>query len=275
MAEVQQQCPCKQQISEGEKGILNVGLSTDMLKNPSQAAIDIASQLGGNNATRIKDLIGQAQAGGITGALMNGALPSLQQAQNKLTSLVGDGTANNPGVLKAFQNECNRLTDPKQLLNIVSSLSLYGELGCALGIPGLDIGAGLSVVNENGQLSVQYAVAANVDIEKVLNKFSDGAGTNLAQAVQDLNSGISSAFAALDQANAAIQGVVDATTAMQNEAAAFIQKYTDISGLANLLQFSGDDPCFKLGSTLQGSLVSPDFLNAVRGGSSTGFGGNR
>lgn len=261
-----QPCPCKQQLTEGEKGILNFGLSSEMLKNPNAAAIGIAKQLGGTNATRIEGLIQQAQIGGTTG-LLNGALPSLQQAQNKVSQL--------QGIVGAFENECNKFTDPRQLLNIVSSLSLYGELGCALGIPGLDIGGGVSVVNQNGQLSINYAVAANVDLEKVLNKFTDGGGTDLAQAIQDLNSGLASAFSAIDQANAKIQEVIDLTTSIQNEAANFIQKYTDISSLASLVNLSSSDPCFKLGSTINGSLVSSDFLNAVRGGTPTGFGSYR
>jgi hypothetical protein len=196
----------------------------------------------------------------------------LQNGKNKIDQLLGKGNYANQGIVDAFQAECNRLSDPRQLVNIISSLSLYGELSCALGIEGLDIGAGLQVVNENGQLSIQYAVAANVDIEKVLNQFGDGTGTALAGAVQSLQSGLDSAFQKLDAANAAVQSVVDATTDMQNKAAEFIQKYTSINSLANLINEANTDPCFKLGSTLNGSLVSSDFLNAVRGGSPTGFG---
>lgn len=268
MAEVQQQCPCKQKLSEGEKGILNFGLSTDMLKNPNEAAIGIAKQLGGSNATRIEGLVSQAQAGGAVG-LLNGALPNLQMAQAKVGQL--------NGIVGAFENECKRLTDPKQLMGIVSSLSLYGELSCALGIEGLDIGGGLGVVNENGKLSINAAAAVNVDMEKILNKISpDGnLGTLTAQAVQDLNSGLSSAFAKLDEVNAKIGEVVQLTQDIQNAAADFIQKYTDISSLANLINLGSDDPCFKLGSTINGSLVSSDFLNAVRGGTPTGFGSGR
>lgn len=260
----EQQCPCKQKLTDGEKGILNFGLTSEMLKNPNAAAIGIARQLGGANTAKIEQLISAAQVGGPTG-LLNSALPSLEQGKQKIAQL--------QGIVNGFEAECKRLTDPRQLVNIISSLSLYAELSCALGIEGLDIGAGLNVVNENGQLSISFAVAANVDLEKVLNQFSDNQlGTGLANAVQQLQSGLGSAFEKLDQANAAIQSVVDATTAMQNEAANFIQKYTSINSLANLINEANTDPCFKLGSTLNGSLVSPDFLNAVRGGTPTGFG---
>lgn len=272
----EQQCPCKQKLTEGEKGILNFGLSSEMLKNPNAAAIGIGRQLGGSNAVRLESLIASAGQTDMTTGLpspLAQALPSLQSAKGKMTQFLGDGTSQNPGVLKAFEKECDRLTDPRQLVNIVSSLSLYGELSCALGIEGLDIGAGLGVVNENGQLTINYAIAANVNLEKVLNQFSsDQLGTNIANAVEKLRANLDAAFQKLDQANAALQGIVDATTAMQNEAANFIQKYTSINSLANLVNEASTDPCFKLGSTLNGSLVSPDFLNTVRGGTSTGFG---
>jgi len=80
---------------------------------------------------------------------------------------------------------------------------------------------------------------------------------------------------ALDAVNGEIAGLMNAAEALQNQAADFIQKYTSINALANLINEANTDPCFKLGSTLNGSLVSSDFLNAVRGGYSPGFGGYR
>jgi hypothetical protein len=145
-------------------------------------------------------------------------------------------------------------------------------LSCALGIEGLDIGVGLNVVNQNGQFAIQGAVAANIDLEKVLNNFDGKSGTDLANAVQELQAGLDSAFAKLDEVNAKINELMDQAAAIQNAAADFIQKYTDISALASLVDLANNDPCFKLGSTVNGSLVSPQFINTVRGGSPTGFG---
>jgi hypothetical protein len=261
-------CPCKQKLTDGEKGILNFGLSNEMLKNPNSAAIGVARQLGQANASRLEGLIQSATVttsppGELSSPLVQ-ALPQLQAAKTSVTQLQNTVTA--------FDAECNRFTDPKQLVNIISSLSLFGELSCALGIEGLDIGGGLNVVNQNGQLSINYAVAANVDLEKVLNQFSDGnLGTDLAGRVEQLQSGLNTAFQALDAANAAIGDVVAKAAAIQNEAANFIQKYTSINSLANLVNEANTDPCFKLGSTLNGSLVSPQFIDAVRG-NSIGFG---
>lgn len=264
-----QQCPCKQKLSEGEKGILNFGLSSEMLKNPNAAAIGVVRQLGGSNGNRLATIIGNATA--------NPPLPYSQQITPLLPSLTAlkDKIDQQSGIVNVFEAECNRMTDPQYLTSVISSLSLYGELSCALGIEGLDIGVGLNVVNQNGQLSIQAAVAANVNIEKILNQFDSGLGTDVASAVQSLQSGLDGAFAAIDQVNNAINGVMAEAAAIQNKAADFIRDYTNISSLANLVNNASTDPCFKLGSTLNGSLVSPGFLNVVRGGTPTGFGTTR
>jgi hypothetical protein len=81
---------------------------------------------------------------------------------------------------------------------------------------------------------------------------------------------LDSAFAAIDEVNNKLNSIMAESAAAQAEAAAFIAKYTSINSLANLINQASTDPCFKLGGTLNGSLVSPEFLNAV---SNAGFGG--
>ena len=257
-------CPCKQTLNEGEKRILNFGLNNDMLRNPNAAAIGIARQLGGANSSRIAGLITSASAGGPTNTLQT-ALPALTRMRDTLQT--------QQNIVTAFENESNRFTNPRELVRTISSLSLFAEMNCALGIKGLDIGIGLNVVNENGQLSINYAVVANADLEQILNQFSSGLGTATADAVRQLQEGLNNVFTKMDAANNSLNSIMDEAAAMQNRAADFIQKYTSINSLANLINEANTDPCFKLGSTLNGSLVSPDFLNAVRGGTSTGFGG--
>jgi hypothetical protein len=253
-----QPCPCKQKLTEGERGVLSVGLSQDMLRNPNAAAIGLARQLGGKNGNRIAGLLSSPDAQ--TGLLS--AVPSLQRMKNSIDK--------QGGIVDAFEKECNRFTDPRSLTSIVSSLSLFAEMNCALGIEGIDIGVGLNVVNNNGQFSIDYAVNANIDIEKILNKFSDGSGTDLANKVKDLQSGLDDVFGKMDEANNALNRIMNESNAMQQRAAAFIAKYTSINSLANLVNQASTDPCFKLGATLNGSLVSPEFLNAVN---NAGFGG--
>ena len=272
MAEAENPCPCKQKLTEGQKGILNFGLSSEMLKDPNAAAIGAVRQLGGRNGGRLANMIESMQSagggiGGIGGGSFGQAFPVLQRLQSKLDNM--------NGIVDAFAAESKRLSTPEGLLSTISSLSLFGELSCALGIEGLDIGLGLNVVNENGQLSLQYAIAANVDLEKVLNQISPGSGSELAEGVLAAQGALDEAFAKLDEATAKINEVFQIADDIQNAAADFIQKYTNIQTLADWITEGLSNPCFKLGSTINGSLVSPQFLNVVRGGTPTGFGSFR
>lgn len=265
-------CPCKQKLTDGEKGILNFGLSNQMLNDPNAAAIGAARQLGGSNGNRLANMIQSLQVGtGTPGGGIGGAagqiLPALQAGQNKINSM--------SGIVDAFAAESTRLSTPQGLISTISSLSLFGELSCALGIEGLDVGLGLNIVNQNGQFAIQYAVTANVNLEKVLNQIGSGSGTELAEGVLAAQGALNEAFSKLDEANAKINEVIQVANDIQNQAADFIQKYTNIQTLANLITQAEDDPCFKLGNTVNGSLINPQFLNAVRGGTPTGFGSYR
>lgn len=256
------ECPCKNTVSDGEKGVLNFGLTKDMLKNPNAAAIGLARQLGGSNGDRLAGLITSA-GDPLTG--LTTALPALTRMQNAVNS--------QKTIMNAFENECNKFTTVRGLTSIISSLGLYADLACALGIEGVDVGVGLNVVNENGKFRLDYAVNANVDLEKVLNKFSDGAGTDLANAVKNLQSGLDEAFKAMDEVNNKLNEVINQAAGMQQQAVDFIRKYSDISSLMNLVNQASTDPCFKLGGTMNANLISPEFINTVEGAGLGGVGG--
>jgi hypothetical protein len=258
-----QECPCKNTVTDGEKGVLNFGLTKDMLKNPNAAAIGIARQLGGKNGDRLAGLITTAQTDSFSG--LTEALPALTRIQNAVNS--------QKTIVNAFENECNKFTTVRGLTSIISSLGLYADLACALGIEGLDVGVGLNVVNENGKFRIDYAVNANVDLEKVLNKFSDGAGTDLANAVKNLQSGLDEAFKAMDDVNNKLNEVINQAAGMQQQAIDFIRKYSDISSLMNLVNQASTDPCFKLGGTMNANLISPEFISTVEGAGLGGVGG--
>jgi hypothetical protein len=223
-----------------------------MFNNPNAAAISAVRQLGGANGARIQGLIEAATLGGV-----GNAIPVISRIQQLLTS--------QEAIITAFENETKKFTTVQGLLSIVSNLSLYANLTCALGIPGLDIAAGLNVVNGNGQSSIQAVLAANVDLERVLNSFVPGTGTALAQSIQDFQGILGSIADTIEAVSGAIDGLMNEAAAVLAEATAFVQKYTDISSLANLVNLANTDPCFKLGSIINGNLISPDFLNAIRG----------
>jgi hypothetical protein len=260
------ECPCKNKVTDGEASVLNFGLTNEMLKNPNAAAIGLARQLGGANSQRIEGLIASAgnpltDPGGVLGT----ALPSLTRIKNAIDS--------QKTIVNAFEQECNKFTTVRGLTSIISSLGLYADLSCALGIEGLDVGVGLNVINENGQFQINYAVNANVDLEKILNKYTDGVGTDLANAVKNLQSGLDEAFKAMDEVNNKMNGLINEAAKMQQQAIDFIRKYSDISSLMNLVNQASTDPCFKLGGTMNANLISPQFINTVEGAGLGGVGG--
>jgi hypothetical protein len=271
--EQEQDCPCKEKPSSG---LLNFGINDfqNLIKNPNEGALNLTRNLAGRNGARLENLIRTATGPGtglpgqsIPNPLAT-ALPSLLRAQNQLQGL--------NGIVDAFAAESARLSTVEGLLSTVSSLNLFSEINCALGIEGLDIGLGLSVVNENGQFALNFAVVGNVDLEKALNQITDSdLGSLTADAVGKFQGAVDEAFAKLDEANAKLNELMDTVTAFQNEVADLISKYTNLNALAELINKADTDPCFKLGSTINGSLISPQFLNAVRGGTPTGFGSFR
>lgn len=245
-------CPCPETVSDCDKSVLSFGLTNEMFNNPNAAAISAARQLGGANGARIQGLIDAASTGGI-----GNAIPVISRIQQLLTS--------QEAIITAFENETKKFTTVQGLLSIVSNLSLYANLTCALGIPGLDIAAGLNVVNGNGLSSIQAVIAANIDLERVLNSFVPGVGTALAESIQAIQGVLGSIADTIEAVSGALDGLMNEAAAVLAEATAFVQKYTDISSLANLVNLANTDPCFKLGSIINGNLISPDFLNAIRG----------
>ena len=245
-------CPCPETVSDCDKSVLSFGLTNEMFNNPNAAAISAARQLGGANGARIQGLIDAASTGGI-----GNAIPVISRIQQLLTS--------QEAIITAFENETKKFTTVQGLLSIVSNLSLYANLTCALGIPGLDIAAGLNVVNGNGLSSIQAVIAANIDLERVLNSFVPGLGTALAESIQAIQGVLGSIADTIEAVSGALDGLMNEAAAVLAEATAFVQKYTDISSLANLVNLANTDPCFKLGSIINGNLISPDFLNAIRG----------
>lgn len=259
-------CPCKQTLNDGERKVLNFGLTNEMLRNPNAAAIGVTRQLLGDNSRRIENiLLAETDRDDPLSGPLGRAFPALGRVRDRLQ--------NQGDIVNAFERESNRFTNPQELVRMISMLSLFAEMNCALGIKGLDIGVGVGVVNQNGQLAINYAVVANVDLEQVLNQWEDGLGSRTAASVRKLQDGVNKIVAQLDDANNAILGVMNAAAEIQNRAADFIQKYTSINTLATLINEANTDSCFKLGGTLNGGLVSPEFLNVVRGGNATGFGG--
>jgi hypothetical protein len=189
-------------------------------------------------------------------------LPSLQAAQTKFTAV---GSA-----ISKFDAECAKYKDPKQLARMISSLNLYGQFQCALGIEGVDIAVGMNMIQDDGKLSINALLAAQIDMEALLNQLDSGSGTSLVNGISAFQAGVDGIFQKIDAANAAVNGAVDAATAKLAEALSFIDKVTSINLMTNIISES-DDPCNQLSVDSTVNLVNPQFTNTVRSAlSSTG-----
>jgi len=248
-------CPCKQKLTNGEKSILTFGLNDfqNLLTKPNETAISAAAALSGKNSARVTALLSQAT--GSTSSLSVIA-PALTAAQTRLTAV---GAA-----VSKFDQECAKYKDPKQLARMISSLNLYGQFQCALGIEGVDVAVGMNMIQNDGKQSIQALVAAQVDMEALLNQFSPELGTSTSQAIAAFQGGIQDVFSKIDAANSAVNGAVDAATAKMSEALSFIDKVTSINLMSNIISES-NDPCNQLSVDSTVNLVNPQFTNTVRG----------
>jgi hypothetical protein len=146
---------------------------------------------------------------------------------------------------------------------MISSLNLYGQFQCALGIEGLDIGVGLNMIQNNGKLSINTLIAAQIDMEALLNQIEPGSGTAIVDSISAFQAEVDGIFQKIDAANAAVNGAVDAATAKLAEALSFIDKVTSINLMSNIISES-DDPCNQLSVDATVNLVDPQFTNTVR-----------
>ena len=123
------------------------------------------------------------------------------------------------------------------------------------------------MIQDDGRLSINALVAAQVDMEALLNQINPGMGTELATNVQgfidSFQSAIGEVFNKIDTANAAVNGAVDAATAKLAEALSFIDKVTSINLMSNIISES-DDPCNQLSVDATVNVVDPQFTNTVR-----------
>lgn len=247
-------CPCKQKLTDGEKSVLTFGLNDfqNLLTKPNETAIAAAGVLLGKNSSRVAGLIA---ANGTASDPLFVLLPSLQSAQSRFTAV---GAA-----VSKFDQECEKYKDPKQLARMISSLNLYGQFQCALGIEGLDIGVGLNMIQNDGKLSINTLIAAQIDMEALLNQIEPGSGTAIVDSISAFQAEVDGIFQKIDAANAAVNGAVDAATAKLAEALSFIDKVTSINLMSNIISES-DDPCNQLSVDATVNLVDPQFTNTVR-----------
>ena len=241
-------CPCKKSVTDEEKAA-HAWCQTN---NPIQ-------NVAGKNAGALSAALGKSIA----------AFSVFSDPTSPLVAKLGvmgvdTGKINNmAGNLVSMQNsvnlfkaEADRLSDPKNLMSMVGQMDLYGKIGCAFGIEGLDISGAASIVTEDGITRIAAMAKVHADIDKMIGNPADlGAADDIAQGIAD---GIDSISGAINEGIGAMNDLTNKATDLMTEAMLKISEFTQINFLINLVG-DGTDPCNKIQAKLSGNLLSPEF----------------
>ena len=253
------ECPCGANLSEEEKNAVNWGRDNPVFQNPMTDRISNAQGEYAKTKSRIDSAIG------VLGAFPGAEVDQLQ----KLSNTVG----NMQGALSSFGNVSNQLSGlpftggGPDLLSLVSTVGAAVNLQCALGIDGLDVGAGIGVVMENGKLKLNVAIKINADISKMMDKIlgpADSALTKVASEIQSAVNGIAGEIgkiaSALNAVAGEINGAIAAVGQLYNDALDFLAQFTAINFAINF----SNDPCSKFGIAFQQQILNPAFIEQAK-----------
>ena len=255
-------CPCKTKLTEEQKTLHNTTSGTSQIQN---SVGEKAGQVSGglsSTISKINNLVthltpisngaeppvftlssyGQAlQAAGINSSALN-------SLQNKVTSMKSS--------VDAMKTESERLTNPQTLMSTIGTMNFYGNIGCALGIEGLDVGVALGVVTSNGKTSISVAGNIQIDLDKLVGNISDSIDLNAAAG--QLSAGMDSISSKINDSISTMNGLVSAGQDKLTEAQIKVAEFTQITFLSNLVGDSSD-PCNKMAVESANNLLSPEF----------------
>ncbi len=255
-------CPCKTKLTEEQKTLHNTTSGTSQIQNSvGQKAGQVSGGLS-STISKIDNLIQQLEpiSGGLPGAppTLSSYGQALQAAginSSALNSLKNKTTSMKSSV-DAMKTESERLTNPQNLMSTIGTMNFYGNIGCALGIEGLDVGVALGVVTSNGKTSMSVAGNIQIDLDKLVGNISDSIDLN--QAAGQFSAGMDSISSRINNSISTMDGLVSAGQAKVEEAKAKVAEFTQITFLSNLVGDSSD-PCNKISVESANNLLSPEF----------------
>ena len=255
-------CPCKTKLTEEQKTLHNTTSGTSQIQN---SVGEKAGQVSGglsSTISKINNLVTHLTP------ISNGAVPpvytlssygqALQAAginSSALNSLKNKTTSMKSSV-DAMKTESERLTNPQTLMSTIGTMNFYGNIGCALGIEGLDVGVALGVVTSNGKTSISVAGNIQIDLDKLVGNISDSIDLNAAAG--QLSAGMDSISSKINDSISTMNGLVSAGQDKLTEAQIKVAEFTQITFLSNLVGDSSD-PCNKISVESANNLLSPEF----------------
>ena len=260
-AQEKEECPCGAKLSDGQKDAINWGRNNSVFQNP------IASQI--NNAQGgFADTLGKINSATALLGTISGA-PTGELS--KLANTVG----NMQGALSSMSNTSNRLSGlpftggGPDLLSLVSTVGAAVNFQCALGVEGLDVGAKVGLVTENGKLKLNVAINAQANLSKIMDGIAaklpgDTGASDALQKAKDAIAGAQAELAKitneLNNIAGDINGAIAEVNGLFNDALDFVTQFTNINFALNF----SNDPCTKFGVGFQQGILNPAFIERAR-----------
>ena len=254
-------CPCKTNLTEEQKTLHNTTAGTSPIQNSVGTKAGQVSGSLSSTASKINGLIThltpvESSPGVFSPLSSHGA--ALQAAGinlGQLNSLQSKVTAMKSSV-DAIKTESERLTDPQTLMSTIGTMNFYGNIGCALGIEGLDVGVSIGVVTANGKTSVSVAGNIQVELDKLVGNISDSVDLNAAAG--QLSAGMDSISSKINNSISTMNNLISDGKNKVDEAKLKVAEFTQITFLSNLVGDSSD-PCNKMSVESADNLLSPEF----------------
>jgi hypothetical protein len=250
-------CPCKQKLTDEQKNLVNNQLGKTFVQNTTGGqAGGVSSALGQSisRLTALQTALLTPSVGTVGAALGNTGVDTakLQQIINSTTSM--------RNAVNTFRDQANALSNPQTLMSVVGSMNFYANLGCALGIEGLDVTVSIGALTGNGQNAINIAGGVQVDLDRIIDNFAKNpAGAGLENAAKEFNTALEGISSKINQATGALSEITSASDKIRQDATALIAKYSQINFFSNLVG-DANDPCNKMSVAInQGGLLTPEF----------------
>jgi len=250
-------CPCKQKLTDEQKDLVNSQSGKSFVQNTTGGqAGGVSSALGQSlsKLNALKTALTTPTAGTIGGALGNTGVDTA-----KLQTIINN-TTKMQNAVDTFKAQADKLSNPQTLMSVIGSMNFYANLGCALGIEGLDVTVSVGVLTGNGKNAISVAGGVQVDLDRIIDNFAKNPeGSGLESAAKDFNTALEGINSKINDATGAISKVTSDSVNMISQAAGAIAKYSQINFFSNLIGES-NDPCNKMSVAVnQGGLLTPEF----------------
>jgi len=248
----EKECPCGASVTDAEKDALNWGRQNPVFQNPMTGLINNTQGGFANTLTKVNSVT----------ALL-GTLGGQTSEITTLTNTIG----NMQGILTNYQNTSNRLSglpftgDGPDLLSLVSTVGAAVNFQCALGIPGLDVGAKVGLMTEDGKLRLNVALGLNVKLSKLLDGLDlGGTSAGIREGLNKITGEINNITGEINKVAGEINGSISEVNGMFNDALDFVTQFTNINFAMNF----SNDPCTKFGVGFQQGILNPEFIERAR-----------